>query len=90
MTTLDTARLVSFRELDRAAGREKGAAFRCFKHLEPAPVEDEDFHLLRPETDAERLASLREEGRIYTASINVVLMEPATAKRIERTLREGP
>lgn len=89
MTTLDMARLVSFRELDRAAGREKGAAFRCFKRLDPAPVEGEDFHLLRPEADADRLAELRETGRIYPASINVVLMEPATAERVERALREG-
>lgn len=88
MATPDPARLLTFRELDRAAGREKGAAFRCFKRLDPAPAEGEDFYLLRPETDSELLDSLRGAGRIYPSSINVVLMEPETAERVERALTD--
>jgi hypothetical protein len=82
----DPARLLTFREIDSTAGRAKGAAFRCFKRLDPAPVEGRDFHLLRPETDSEQLDSLRRAGRIYPSSINVVLMEPDTAKRVEQAL----
>lgn len=89
MTGDDLDRLHTFREIDQALGREKGAAFRAFKRLEPALVETRDFHLLRAGRDAALLDALHEADRVYPASINVVLLEPAAARQVTERLREG-
>lgn len=79
----------SFRELDGLAGTPKGSAFRCFKAIAPELAEHRDYRLLRPDTDAAEIARLRQDGRIYASSVNVVLLAPATAERILAMLR-GP
>jgi len=81
------SKLSTFRELDQALGVAKGLSFRTFKQLEPNLNEGRDFHLLRADEDVEILADLRDQERIYPASINVVLLEPAAVQRIKAIIR---
>ncbi|WP_043113446.1 hypothetical protein [Solimonas soli] len=77
----------SFRELDAAAGRDKGAAFRVFKALRPHYREGVDYVVLEHAADAAAIAALRQAGRIYASSVNVVLAGPALAAAIAGALR---
>jgi hypothetical protein len=81
---------LSLRELDHRAGTAKGAAFRCFKALEAGLHEGADYRLLRPERDREVIDQLRDSGRIYASSVNVVLLAPAAAQRLLDTLACTP
>ena len=78
---------VSFRDLDAAAGLPKGNAFRAFKALDPPLREQIDFIGLVAARDADRIAALRDAGRIYRSSRNVVLMTAAAGDRILAALR---
>lgn len=80
----------SFRELDLAAGHGKGAAFRAFKALSATFREDEDYVVLAHDRDAEAIAALREQGRIYANSVNVVLVAPSLAAAILDALQKSP
>jgi hypothetical protein len=86
---LDEARLAaltSFRELDQQAGLPKGRAFKAFKRLDPPLQEGDDFLLLSPQQHGESIRQLRQSGRIYPASIQVVLLHEAAAQRIAEQL----
>jgi len=76
----------SFRELDEAADRPKGSAFRAFKHLEPGLSEGRDFLLLRPGRDDAGIAELRAQDRVYRSSVNIVLVDDALAERLLKHL----
>lgn len=78
----------TFRDIDHHLGLPKGSAFRAFKRLRPRLREDEDFRVLEAGPDAQKIATLRQAGRIYAASINVVLLGTAARTRIEAEL--GP
>ena len=78
----------TLKELDAAAGRPKGAAFRAFKRLEPSWREGEQFRVLRPERDAAELDALRASGRLYAASRVAILLAPAAAAAVRAAL--GP
>ena len=70
----------TLKDLDTAAGRPKGAAFRAFKRLEPGWREGRDFRVLRADTDAAELDALRASGRLYAASrVGILLSAPAAA-----------
>ena len=71
----------TLKELDAAAGRPKGSAFRAFKQLEPALREGAQFRVLRPGGDDAEIDALRAAGRVYGASRVVILLggEAATA-----------
>lgn len=71
---------LSLCEIDRQAGTAKGAAFRCFKRLERGLREGVDYCLLHAERDREVIDQLRQCGRIYAGSVNVVLLAPETAR----------
>lgn len=64
----------TFREIDAACGLAKGTAFRAFKSVEPTLHQGKDFVLLHHHRDAARIQTLRQENRIYRASVNVVLL----------------
>jgi hypothetical protein len=66
----------SFRELDEASGLAKGSTFRAFKHVEPQLVEQIDYRVLRAQEQRELIEILRANQRIYTSSVNVVLLAP--------------
>ena len=76
----------TLRELDEQLGRPKGAAFRAFKGLDLA--EGTDFRVLTPARDGAEIAALRDAGRIYRSSVNVVVLSADAAARVARSL--GP
>lgn len=80
----------SFRELDEQSGRAKGSAFRAFKRLEPTLRVGRDFRLLRADTDAAEIDTLRLHKRIYPNSINIVLLDDGVAERLLKHLRGTP
>lgn len=81
---------VTFREIDEQLGLRKGDSFRMFKRLEDQLQEHQDYIVLRAGEDAETIALLRQTGRIYHGSINVVLLAPEAQKmllaRLQRVL----
>lgn len=77
----------SLRELDRQAGTPKGSAFRVFKRLAPGLTEQRDFWVLHAARDAAQIAALRDADRIYTGSVNVVLLAPAAQARVLDAIR---
>jgi hypothetical protein len=76
----------TLKDLDREAGRPKGAAFRAFKRLEPGWREGEQFRVLRPDNDATAIAALRAAGRLYAASRVAILLAPAAAAAVRAAL----
>jgi hypothetical protein len=80
----------SLREIDQRAGTFKGAAFRRFKGLEAGLQQMVVETLAQAERDREVIDRLRESGRIYASSINVVLLSPETAQRLLDALAPAP
>lgn len=76
----------TLKELDAAAGRPKGSAFRAFKRLEPGLREGAQFRVLRPGTDDAAIDALRAAGRVYGASRVVILLEGETARAVSAAL----
>jgi hypothetical protein len=74
---------LTLKELDRAAGRPKGSAFRAFKRLEPGWREGEHFEALR---DGAELAALHAGGRLYPASRVGILLSPAAAAAVREAI----
>jgi hypothetical protein len=73
----------TLKELDIAAGRPKGAAFRAFKRLEPSWREGAQFRVLR---DGPEFAALRASGRLYAASRVAILLAPDAAAAVRDAL----
>jgi hypothetical protein len=65
---------LSFRQIDERHGVPKGTTFRIFKRRRHLLVEGEDYFYLAAEADGEMIARLREEGRIYAATVHLVLI----------------
>lgn len=73
---------ISFKELDLANNRRKGDSFKLFKALESQLVEGLDFLWLSATEHGAQIAELKQQGRIYPTSINVVLVSAATASKL--------
>ena len=80
----------SFRDIDRHLELTKGSAFRCFKSLRHELEEGRDFRLLTASDASREIDQLRRQGRIYAASINVVLLSDHARARIEARLTADP
>lgn len=80
----------TFRELDEAAARPKGSAFRAFKRIEPQLREGVDFRLLRASADDTEIEVLRHGQRVYPNSVNIVLLGDAVARRLLKDLCDTP
>lgn len=65
---------LSFRQIDERNGVPKGTTFRIFKRRRHLLVEGEDYFYLAAEADGETIGRLREEGRIYPATVHLVLI----------------
>jgi hypothetical protein len=76
----------TLKEIDAAAGRRKGAAFRAFKRCENGWREGVDFRVLRPERDGPELEMLRMSGRLYTSSRVGILLSPAAAEALRAAM----
>ncbi|MEA5445845.1 hypothetical protein VCB98_08445 [Gammaproteobacteria bacterium AB-CW1] len=85
----DNPQWLSFRELDEAEHCPKGTAFRAFKRLGEALTEDRDFLLLRAQSHGPDIESLRAQGRIYPASMNVVLLSREAAERVRADMHDS-
>ena len=72
----------SLREVDEPLTLPKGSAFRAFKKLLPELREGSDFRVLSPAEHGSEIRALREAGRIYNNSVNVVLLAPHTLPRV--------
>lgn len=77
----------TFRELDEASGLSKGSAFRAFKHVEPQLTEQKNYRVLRAQEQRNIIETLRTNQRIYTSSVNVVLLAPAAEALILKHLQ---
>ncbi|MEE4380180.1 MAG: hypothetical protein V2J55_22050 [Candidatus Competibacteraceae bacterium] len=65
---------LSFKEIDTLHQRPKGTAFRAFKRLIEQLREGEHYHYLAADSHRAEIEALRQQGRIYPSTINVVLM----------------
>jgi hypothetical protein len=72
----------TLRELDAQAGAPKGTAFRAFKRLSPGWIEQRDYRVLSPDSDAGAIDALRAAGRLYGASRVAILLAPDSARQI--------
>ena len=86
MSSSDPTRLWTFKELDGLHQRPKGTAFRAFKRLEGCLREGEHYHYLDARSHGAEIAQLRQTGRIYAASVNVVLLTEAGYRLLEQEL----
>lgn len=78
----------TLRDIDHALGLTKGHAFRAFKSLLGRLREGQDFAVLDHGRDAARIRALREAGRIYPASINVVVLSGDACRQVEQCLQQ--
>ena len=78
----------TFKEVDTRYGRPKGTAFRAFKRLGRRLREGRDFHLLAAGADAELIAELRAAGRVYSFTVNAVVLTES-GYRLVRERFEG-
>lgn len=74
--------VLTLRQLDRLNGVPKGTSFRAFKRALPRLTEGEDFFVLDPARDAERIAGLKAAGLAYASSVQVVLVSRAAYARM--------
>jgi hypothetical protein len=65
---------LSLRQVDELNGVRKGTAFRHFKALRDALVEERDYFYLDAGAHAGFIGQLRREGRIYASTRHVVLL----------------
>ena len=86
MLSSDSPRLWTFKELDTLRRRPKGTAFRAFKRLQGCLQEGEHYHYLDAQSHGAEIAQLRQAGRIYPASVNVVLLTEACYRLLEQEL----
>ena len=77
---------LSLRELDAELGWDKGTSFRAFKRLLPELIEGRDFVVLDHRNHAALAAKLHAADRLYRSSVNPVLLAPAAASRVRRSL----
>ena len=73
---------ISFKELDQAQQRQKGESFKLFKAIEKQLAEGQDYLWLSAIEHGQEIAALKNQGRVYSTSINVVLVSDATASRL--------
>ncbi|MGD8430412.1 MAG: ORF6N domain-containing protein [Ectothiorhodospiraceae bacterium] len=70
----DGLETLSFRQLDQLNGLAKGGSFRAFKRLRAQLCEGVHYFVLDAAEYPDRIESLRRDGRIYPATVNLVLI----------------
>jgi hypothetical protein len=86
MSASSRQRLWSFKEIDELHQRPKGTAFRAFKRLGERLREGEHYDYLDAQTRGSEIEALRQAGRIYASSINVVLLTEAGYQAVRQEL----
>ena len=72
----------SLKELDDALGAKKGTAFRCVKKELSRLKEGGDFVVLDASQYVEIIGTLRDQGRIYFSTVNLVLLSTVGRKKL--------
>lgn len=67
-------RTLSFRQVDELNRLTKGSAFRLFKRFQAEMAEGNDYFYLDGAGHAGFIDALRRDGRIYPATVNLVLI----------------
>lgn len=75
-------KVMTFRTLDQQRETRKGTAFRAFKQTLDQLQEGDDHWCLDSHDDAAAIAELKDAGRIYPSSVNVVLLGQTAVARI--------
>lgn len=78
----------TMQDLDTAAGRAKGTAFRTFKRLRDGLAEGRDFVVLEHYREDPLGARLLAAERIYPSSVHPVLLAPAAAREVLARLHD--
>lgn len=86
MPNFDCRHFTSFRELDVLYQQDKGWAFKRFKGLHKTLIEGEDFVWFHQLNDAETINALREQGRIYVSTANLVMLSASGVSKITQDL----
>lgn len=73
----------SLKELDEALSQPKGTSFRLFKANLASLQEAVDFIVLEAGRDAQAIADLKSDGRIYRQSHNVVMLSDETFQQLK-------
>ena len=75
---------VTFRELDQRNGWTKGTAFKRFKAVHRTLDEGVDFKHLDARRDGAEIDALRLSQRVYTSTVNAVLLSVRVASELEK------
>ena len=73
---------LSMKEIDQSMAVSKGTSFRRFKQWLPQLVQGRDYLVLNANADAAAISALKRTGRIYSSSVQVVLLSTAAATAI--------
>jgi hypothetical protein len=77
---------LSFKEIDQLHQRSKGTAFLAFKRLAGQLREGEHYHYLDAADHRAEIDALRQQGRIYSATVNLVLLTEAGYRLLRQQL----
>lgn len=86
MNAQDLSHFTSFLELDVRHQQHKGWAFKRFKSLATELQEGHDFLWFHQLDDANVITTLREQGRIYASTANLVMLSPSGLEKFEQAL----
>lgn len=86
MNAEDLSHFTSFLELDVRHQQHKGWAFKRFKSLTSELQEGGDFLWFHQLDDADLIGALREQGRIYASTANLVMLSASGVEKFERGL----
>lgn len=75
--------VLTLRQIDRMNGMVKGTAFRVFKRVRAALVEDRDYFVLDATGADPLLARLQAAEAVYASSQVVVLLTPEAYARMQ-------
>ena len=82
-------RTLSFRQVDELNGLPKGSAFRLFKHFQVEMREGSDYFYLDAAGNQSFIESLRRDGKVYPATINLVLITEDGYRLLRRSAGHG-
>jgi hypothetical protein len=86
MNSDELSHFTSFLELDVRHQQSKGWAFKHFKSLTAELQEGRDFLWFHQLDDADLITTLRQQGRIYASTANLVMLSPSGVKKFEQAL----
>lgn len=77
---------MTFRQLDRLNDVPKGTSFRAFKRVRAHMEEGKDFFYLVANEHLGLSTALRQQGALYPASVNMVLVTRRGYERMQQSI----